>query len=58
MFVSYIKGGMQTKGIWKQGPQANICVQEAREWEVGKAPQWGTSWFSTFRLEDWDGLAM
>ena len=28
MMVSYIKGGMQAKGIWKQDPEANIWVQE------------------------------
>ena len=26
--VSYIKGGMQGKGIWKQDPEANIWAQE------------------------------
>ena len=26
--VSYIKGGMQAKGIWKQDPEANIWAQE------------------------------
>ena len=26
--VSYIKGGMQAKGIWKQYPEVNIWVQE------------------------------
>ena len=31
--VSYIKGGMQAKGIWKQVPEANIWVQEG--WDVG-----------------------
>ena len=41
--VSYIKGGMQAKGIWKQGPEANIWAQEEWEWGVEKAPQWGTS---------------
>ena len=25
--VSYIKGGMQAKGIWKQDPEANIWAQ-------------------------------
>ena len=29
--VSYIKGEMQDKGIWKQDPEANIWAQE--EWE-------------------------
>ena len=41
--VSYIKGRIQTKGIWKQDPEANICAQEGWEWGVEKAPQWGTS---------------
>ena len=32
--VSYIKGGMQAKGIWKQDPEANIWAQEGcnEEW--------------------------
>jgi len=29
--VSYINGGMQAKGIWKQDPEANIWAQE--KWE-------------------------
>ena len=41
--VSYIKGGIQAKGIWKQDPEANIWAQEGWEWGVEKAPQWGTS---------------
>ena len=41
--VSYIKGGIQVKGIWKQDPEANIWSQEEWEWGVEKAPQWGTS---------------
>ena len=41
--VSYIKGGMQAKGIWKQDPEANIWAQEEWEWEGEKAPQWGTN---------------
>ena len=28
--VSYIKGGIQAKGIWKQDPEANIWAKE--EW--------------------------
>ena len=32
--VSYIKGGMQAKGIWKQDPEANIRTQEGWEWGV------------------------
>ena len=31
--VSYIKGGMQAKGIWKQDPEENIWAQEGWEWE-------------------------
>ena len=41
--VSYITGEMQTKGIWKQDPEANIWAQEGWEWGVEKTPQWGTS---------------
>ena len=40
--VSYIKGGMQAKGIWKQDPEANIWTQEGWECGVEKAPQWET----------------
>ena len=29
--VSYIKGGSQAKGIWKQDPDVNIWAQEG--WE-------------------------
>ena len=29
--VSYIKEGMQAKGIWKQGLEANIRAQEKGE---------------------------
>ena len=35
--VSYIKGRLQAKGIWKQDPEANIWAQEWCEWEVEKA---------------------
>ena len=38
--VSYIKGRIQAKGIWKQDPEANIWAQEGSEWGV-KAPQRG-----------------
>ena len=31
--VSYIKGGMQAKGIWKQDPAANIWTQRDENWE-------------------------
>ena len=41
--VSYIKGGMQAKGVWKQEPEANIWAQEGREWRGEKVPQRGTS---------------
>ena len=34
--VSYIKGGIQAKGIWKQDPEANIWAQEGWEWVVEK----------------------
>ena len=37
--VSYIKGGMQAKGIGKQDTEANIWAQEGREWGVKKAPE-------------------
>ena len=40
---SYIKGGIQAKGIWKQDPEQNIWAQAGWELEVEKAPQWGTS---------------
>ena len=41
--LSYIKGGMQVKGIKKQHPHANIWTQKEREWGVEKGPQQGTS---------------
>ena len=41
--VSYIKEGMQAKGIWKQDPEVNIWDQDGWDWGVEKAPQWGTS---------------
>jgi hypothetical protein len=37
--VSYIKGGIQAKGIREQDPEANIWAQKEREWGVEKAPQ-------------------
>jgi hypothetical protein len=37
--VSYVKGGMQAKGIRKQDPDSNIWAQERFEWGVEKAPQ-------------------
>ena len=43
VLVSYIKGGIQAKDIWKQDPEANIWAQEGWEWGVEKAPQLGTS---------------
>ena len=39
--VSYIKGRIQAKSIWKL--EANIWIQEGWEWGVEKASQWGTS---------------
>ena len=39
---SYIKGRMQAKIIWKQGPEANIWAQEGWEWGVEKVPRSGT----------------
>ena len=41
--VSYIKGGIQAKGIWKQDHEADNWNQEGCEWWVEKAPQSGTS---------------
>ena len=41
--VSYIKGGMQAKDIWKQDPEVNFWAYERWEWGVEKPPQWGTS---------------
>ena len=35
--VSYIKGGMETKDIQKQDPEANIWTHERYEWGVKKA---------------------
>ena len=29
--VSYIKGGMQAKGIWKQDPEVNIWAQKGSD---------------------------
>jgi hypothetical protein len=37
--LSYIKGGMKEKGIWKHDPEANIWAQEKCELGVEKAPQ-------------------
>ena len=48
--VSYFKGGIQAKDIWKQDPEANIWAQEGWEWGMEEAPQSG--WLN---LEDWDG---
>ena len=41
--ISYIKGGTQAKGIWKQDPEANIWTQEGCEWWVDTVPQCETS---------------
>ena len=43
LHLSYIKGGIQAKGIWKQDHEASIWAQEGWEWGVEKAPQWGIS---------------
>ena len=37
--ISYIKGGIQAKGICKKDPEANIWAQAGWEWEVEKASQ-------------------
>ena len=37
---SYIKGEMQSKGIWKQDPKASIWTQEGLEWGMEKASEW------------------
>ena len=37
--ISYIKGGIQAKGIWKQDPKANIWAQEGWERREEKAPK-------------------
>ena len=37
--VSYFKGGMQARGIWKEDPEAKIWAQEGWEGGVEKAPQ-------------------
>ena len=36
---SYIKRGLQAKGIWKQDPETNIWVEEGYESWIEKAPQ-------------------
>ena len=36
--VSYIKGGTQAKGTWKQDPEENIWAQYGWEWGVEKPP--------------------
>ena len=52
--VSYIKGGIQAKRIWKQDPEANILAQEGWEWGAKKAPQWGTLKLVTFTYKQGD----
>ena len=37
--ISYIKEGMQAKGICKQDPEANIWTQEGFECGEEEAPQ-------------------
>ena len=51
--VSYIKGGMQAKGIWKQDPDANIWVQEGWEWGMEKTPQEENSYCLPFIYSGW-----
>ena len=41
--VSYIKAGIQAKGIWKQNPEGNIWAQEEYEWGMEKDSQSGAS---------------
>ena len=41
--VSYIKGGIQAKGIWKHDPEGNIWAQEGWVWGVERTLQWGAS---------------
>ena len=48
--ISYIKGGIQAKGIWKQDPEVNILAQEGCEWGVEKSLQWETSYYVSFRV--------
>ena len=38
-----VKGGMQTKDIWEQDPEAEIWAQDGWEWGVEKFPQWGAT---------------
>jgi hypothetical protein len=41
--VSYIKGGMQAKGVSKQDPEASIMDPNGLEWGIEMTSQWGTS---------------
>ena len=41
--VSLIRGGTQTKCIWKQDSEANIWVRKGCECVVKKAPEGGIS---------------
>ena len=41
--VSYIKGGIQAKGIWKQDPEASIWTHNDWEGGVEKVSQRGIS---------------
>jgi hypothetical protein len=41
--VSYIKGGMQAKGIRKQDPEENIFPRHGEEWGLKKISQLGIS---------------
>jgi hypothetical protein len=63
--VSYIKGGMQAKGIWKQDPKANILAQKG--WELGVIGLDNEELHRLYRspnivtlviLEDWGGQVM
>ena len=38
--VSYIKGGTQDKGIWKQDPEASTFAQKGQEWGMENILQW------------------
>ena len=50
--VSYVKRGMQAKGIWKQDLEENIWDQEGWEWGGEKAPIFLVSTHNTNKLQD------
>ena len=64
--VSYIKGGMQAKGIWKQvrkivsyikgGMQAKGIRKQDPELNIWAQEGW--EWSGWLNLEDWDGPGM